>query len=181
MPELHLAREYDLPYYDGLKLRQESPAEAAEVLLNLLDNRYVTSLLQNTARIVLEGWRSDGIERARYGAILDRIPAEIRDQLAFVHAVFSTGEQSPDPEDVPASDTASLLEDWDLLDSDAQENVLLNAVHTEFQLRIHTGQHPYAVIYNAMEAMNPVSQGETVSLIMKQYVRQFHASRQNRN
>jgi hypothetical protein len=172
---------YPLPDYENLILHQDSPSEAAEIMLNLLSNRYVTAILTHTMRTIVKAWGEAESWKAHYQELLEQFPMAAREQLAICHAMFATGETPPDPENIPAPSPKRLLEDWDELDDDAQENVILNAVNMLVTMRINSGQHPYAIVLLLMLSLPSEAQSSIVSQILTQYTRQYHASRMNRN
>lgn len=180
MPKIELTNEFPLSGFDEpFMMAQKSPQEAATVILELLDERYISTVLSMTFHSILKSWQGEEVQH--YSKLVHEFPPGGCKQMAYCHGIFLSGDENPDPEFIPDANPSSLVDDFSEMNEETQINVLVNALHIQFGMQVSSGMHPFAIVSQIIKELPEENQEKLVSDILTQYIRQYHSSRQNMN
>lgn len=176
--------EFELSNFPDIKLlAPSSPTDSLSVLLSVIDpERYQTTVVNMFVNILINYALDDNIEN-EYRKLLEMFDdnPKIFKTLALTHAKIICETMNPSPDNIPASDTATLVEDILDISIEKQGNILLNAYVIYFATEASKGHHPFKTIIDFSSQSAIEVQEELVSNVMTQYIRHWHSTRQNSN
>lgn len=171
---------FEIPGYE-IPIFQDKLDHAVGTIFQLLDERYVESVLHDTIKVLVESWAEEEWE-GRYDHLLAGFgPQELQNIAIYHAAIAGGGEMPPDPEDIPEPSRSNLAEDFNELPGEAQRGVLLAGHTLKLLGSVAEGAHPFKAALAIFEQLAPEAQREFAGLVLKQYVRQYHNTRQSRN